>query len=1242
MLFLLSSSSHCVHPTFLRSLLLRFALLFSHVIVIPAYCPLNNRNSSQQQKRRPENSHSLIPFLEIQKPNIPSVDIFDFTRNSTIFDLNDINRRLKDYDCEMSSRDQRVRRQPVESIDQESEFTVNVTVTKKASTRTKLTNPTLRGESANWYSTSPPHYDDISLDGEAPSGQAKRSGARREWDNVAARIAARTTGAQRTSRRFSRESSSNRIRKSTPRKPTVGLSIDTGVTRHQAGSPQQIPRQGSRKQSAKYVQLEDGPEAKAANHRRQPNTQSSDQVPAYLGNHPVDLGITLGSKFSPETPTILITPALESRTSNLPGFRGASSIYSLATLAPSQSISTPPVPTVPNDLPYLPSRQQAAVSSQPIHNQDINQLRQQVRDSNATAFEEDVYGRKMGRVTSTATLFEEDQTPLTAGTTNIDASGHLTINTAISPTPHLSRGWWDVIRTPFELSRTFSKFRSPTDGSRTPDVPPMPTDSFLAGRLQEKGFPIEIDSDYLTRSQSHPDVPEQQKKQSLTESLDLRSTQSADNLKLDFRATHNSQALRRLESNERLPHVTTEPMPIMKSHFSQDTEYTTFSPSAFSPNDREVPFVLGFNPASAVEQPEHLFGSEADAGTQPKIVAPLIGQTTSASHQDSPQSASTTFSPVGQIAGVGTVPSAKAIIKSPNNTMETQGAQTRAWQSSSLAPTSTRSSLTAQIVKQTPPTSYAPVYFAPPPVSAQRDTSPSQTRNKFEAPPKYPQGRFSDSTMSTEKPRKQKVQHKMQYFTICGSKKKDNKDKDKELNGKKTKKSKRKVWCCCCCCLVFLILVIVAVVLAIVLSRKKQSSSSTTQTSNSTMPSQVTFLNITNYPPIPTGALTIARPNLRTSVSGCVNPQAMWSCAVPKEQQDGILPNDPDQPNFAVTINYDNSSSSLKIKGRRAGSGASVARFWTRNLLNARESFSSVVFPPSPSPPLLEEQAFLGNTTDGTVSPVEGEKTPFFISFRVPTPASSSKAKRAAASGTSTSTSTLATDPSATTSGINIPTLTTAIPIPNVNPDGTAQPANLLPFPAYQPLRLYNRGRPDEHYGFYTYFDRNIFLKSIKITNNTQSYSQVPADNDGGSTFDGANVRCTWRDTRFKVQIWTNKGSSAKLLPNAGGSSTKNASDGDTFSRPGTFPYPITMTLDRHGGGLTTKMLFCYGLDDGGHIVVNSRQFQREDRAFGGKLINPALGPFQSVNVSLADGGPGGIDGGTGGCGCEWANWLAT
>jgi hypothetical protein len=281
------------------------------------------------------------------------------------------------------------------------------------------------------------------------------------------------------------------------------------------------------------------------------------------------------------------------------------------------------------------------------------------------------------------------------------------------------------------------------------------------------------------------------------------------------------------------------------------------------------------------------------------------------------------------------------------------------------------------------------------------------------------------------------------------------------------------------------------------------------------------------------------------------------------------------------------------------------------------------MFTPSPAPATLEEQVFLGQTTDNNTAPFEGETTPFFISFKIPgdtTPSSTVGLSRR--------------DTTPTQSANSIPNLATAIPIPSLTQDGTPPAANLLPFPSFQPLRLYNRGRYDEHYGFYTYYDRNIFMKSINTTQ--QNQGPVPADENGGSTQSGATARCTWRDTRFKVQIWTRLANATLLARASSGSKL----DGGDFTRPGTFPYPVTMTMDRHGGGLTTKMLYCYGMDDHGRIDINSRKFQGEDRAFGGKLVNPAQGPFDKVNVTKAEGGPGGIDGGSGGCACQWANWA--
>ena len=92
---------------------------------------------------------------------------------------------------------------------------------------------------------------------------------------------------------------------------------------------------------------------------------------------------------------------------------------------------------------------------------------------------------------------------------------------------------------------------------------------------------------------------------------------------------------------------------------------------------------------------------------------------------------------------------------------------------------------------------------------------------------------------------------------------------------------------------------------------------------------------------------------------------------------------------------------------------------------------------------------------------------------------------------------------------------------------------------------------------------------------------------------------------------------------------------GQDFTQPGSFPYPITITIDRHGGDPTLKMLYCYSMNDQGGLVATSGHINVENRGFGGTLINPAPNLFSnSSDPSL-----GGFDGGTGGCGCQWTNF---
>ncbi|KAL9597855.1 MAG: hypothetical protein Q9219_004876 [cf. Caloplaca sp. 3 TL-2023] len=430
------------------------------------------------------------------------------------------------------------------------------------------------------------------------------------------------------------------------------------------------------------------------------------------------------------------------------------------------------------------------------------------------------------------------------------------------------------------------------------------------------------------------------------------------------------------------------------------------------------------------------------------------------------------------------------------------------------------------------------------------------------------------------------------------------------------------------------IMIVVILLLAMLLTRKGDDTEVQSQ-----------WLNLTGFPPIPTGISTIVQPNPVQEASGCIHPATLWSCAVPKEQQASIAPNPPDQPNFRIEIRFQNGS----LGGAGASNGTELQRRWIsvrgnavsagdliRNRLLHVRDFTSNLFSPSPAPPAREDQIFLGNTTDKNQQPFDGVATPFFLSFidarKLP---GSKMAKRAPVPETD--------EP--------FPNLGAAIPSPSTDADGTASPASLYPLVTAQPLRLYDRDKPTEHYGFYTYFDRSIFLKSTALLNFTgASPSEIPDDENGGAEENAARVRCTWAQTRFLVQIWTRRGKNAPLLQDSNpdgtaspGSRPKNLteSSANNFTRPGSFPYPISVSLDRHGGDIEKKMIYCYGLDQQEHIISDEKQIQLEDRAFGGTLVNPAQGPFGTVNVTGDDGGPGGIDGGSGGCGCRWENFGA-
>jgi hypothetical protein len=249
---------------------------------------------------------------------------------------------------------------------------------------------------------------------------------------------------------------------------------------------------------------------------------------------------------------------------------------------------------------------------------------------------------------------------------------------------------------------------------------------------------------------------------------------------------------------------------------------------------------------------------------------------------------------------------------------------------------------------------------------------------------------------------------------------------------------------------------------------------------------------------------------------------------------------------------------------------------------------------------------------------------------------------------------------SATNSTSQFPNITAFIPSPSILSDGTASPAHLLPQPLNQPLRLYDRGLPTEHYGFYSYFDKTIFLKSPAFYNASQFISGdnntigttgvVDGDLNGGATKDAARWQCTWAQTRYLVQIWTAKSNSAKLLNGTSQALLYKATNytdavANDYMQPGSFPYPITVTIDRHGGDFTRKRVYCYELDAAERPMVGngSPKLWLEFREKGGTRFN--IPPSSFVNDPGSSGirGDGilnGYDGGTSGCKCAWQNWV--
>ncbi|KAH7035203.1 uncharacterized protein B0I36DRAFT_317849 [Microdochium trichocladiopsis] len=387
-----------------------------------------------------------------------------------------------------------------------------------------------------------------------------------------------------------------------------------------------------------------------------------------------------------------------------------------------------------------------------------------------------------------------------------------------------------------------------------------------------------------------------------------------------------------------------------------------------------------------------------------------------------------------------------------------------------------------------------------------------------------------------------------------------------------------------------LALVILAIVLAVVLTRKAIVTHTEEPVS--------VFLNLTNFPPMPTGVLTMSGPDNTVAFSDCMHqgtPKTSWSCSLPKEEHASVAPFAANQPEFIFQVQFDNhTQASWSVPD-----GADPV---------------TMGFSPSPAPPKFKDMDFLGNTTDRIVSEKKaGEATPFYISLLHSVNETVGPNVLARRQGFNNQIG------SGGDNGTADFDIADQLPRPGLKADGTIAPAHLFPRPVQQPIRLFDRGLPTEHYGFYTYFNKTIFMND--------KVRASPLDRDGGAPREDANYLVVFGQARFLVQIWTRKENTTQLLGNGTTPGTEGAS---IFSKPGTMPYPVTVTEDMHGGDPTQKIDYYWGLTEDKHVNTTDAKLIIADRGFGGGLVNPMAQRDPSI---------GGIDGGTGGCRCEWVNF---
>ncbi|RFU24520.1 hypothetical protein B7463_g11813, partial [Scytalidium lignicola] len=930
---------------------------------------------------------------------------------------------------------------------------------------------------------------------------------------------------------------------------------------------------------------------------------------------------------SPETPTIIITPAQEQSTwspfddikaPSRPRPRATSSFYSQA---PAEDVFRsnyiPPLPKLPSST--LEDDEHKAVALKSCFSPDSD-------DGTTFDYDNNYYDERMPRprVVSGCTVFEEDESPIlvrsgraTSISLGSKAARHASISTV--GTRRQSKGWWNYITTPFNLTRSNTINDAEISTQQTPALPSLATAAAKAKesewvRQWEKGFsPITpetttttIASDAWWSPISPKNYGNQVQSPAETRAVEPNGHQVQESSgtlpfflpsgDLGDAVLENSPVARSAHSSSPQETVRPDHLETSPERFGAMNNNGSVNRDTQNNNPFVQPTLSDLNPSSTQAQLSR---------------TPAFQPIRSNALRVPPQSnlASSEVSPPPYSPPKAHMPRYRAVFP-PDHPLNVQypaspGPISPGMQQALAPPGAIQMSEVPEVESVTP--------------------AVASTRRPINLNSGYPELPTRENRSAAKKAQKAELKRRRHEKEDVLARRAGGWWRGRGCIPERgcygrmgAEGRKRRRWYLG---LTFAFLLIITLVLVLVMKLHRKT--------NNFQQSQ--WLNLTGFPPIFTGLSTIAAPVNIQSVTACAVPSTVWSCALPKELQSSVAPNQPNQPNFLLYIQWDNSSSANATFENIIGNKNLPSRSLVGNTVSARQFIrhmavkarQAITFTPSPAPPSLAEEEFLGNTTDGIVSDQKaGEATPFYISFLSTTNSSLSVPKREV----------LERQPASNDSN-SFPNVTDLIPPPSINPDGTAAPANLLPFPSQQPIRLYDRGLLTEHYGFYTYFDRSIFLKTnAALNNNAAGDGVVPDDENGGCSESEAVARCTWAQTRFLVQMWTRMNTTARLLNGTTSTGSSNAklvkkqSTPITFIQPGTFPYPITITIDRHGGDASLKSIYCYGMNDREEIVPNTGTFRLENRAAGGSLINPA----PSLFTNSSDPALGGFDGGDG------------